>query len=106
MDQIVRFLGALFLVTWSASPALSQVNIEKLRRDEGKPGFSGFIRLDLWAQSGSVDVLRVESGGRADYVRQTSTTFLLTRGELAWKEGVRYSSKGLVHLRHVYRLRS
>ena len=106
MYKLGLLLGILLLFTWLASPVLSQVNIEKYRRDEERPGFSWSIKLDLSVRSGNVDEIDIDIGGRGDYVRETSTTFVLTRLELDWREGQRKSNEALVHLRHVYRLRS
>ena len=106
MPKCAFLLVSLTLLTWLAPPALSQVNIEKHRRDEEKLGFSWSIKFDLSARSGNVDAIKMEIGGRGDYVRKMSTTFLLTRVELGWQGGERYSNEALVHLRHVYRPRS
>ena len=80
--------------------AEAQVNIEKMRKEGGEEGLSGAALFDLRVRSGNVDVWSINLKSQIDMIRQQRNFLLITRGELAWKDGERYSNEGLLHLRH------
>ena len=98
-------LGKVLILVLGISQASAQVNIEKLRKDEERKGFSGSFDLDLSSRTGNVEVLELAIGGRVDHMSESTTTFLVGSSDLGWEGGERYSNEALVHLRQVYRYR-
>jgi len=84
----------------------SQVNIEKFRESTYERGFSGNVGIDLSSRTGNVDVKEVTIESRSDYIWKEMNTFLVVRGEYGWQGGKQYSNEGLIHLRHVFRIKA
>jgi hypothetical protein len=84
--------------------AIAQVNIERLRPDIDREGWSGSIGAALDVRTGSVSLVRLLVSGRVDRHAGRLTTFLLGSGELGFQGGERFSNQGLAHLRGTYRL--
>ena len=106
MGGTLRAVGSIIAILLSVSPASSQVNIEKLRRDEDQRGLSGTAEIDLSGRSGNVNVWQVTIGGRVDFVGPAVTTLFVTRADFGWEDGERFSNEALLHLRRVHRNRS
>lgn len=83
--------------------AHGQVDIESLRLTGAETGIVGRGDMSLAVREGNVELKLVELGGRAEWVRGTSTTMLVGKADLAWKDGSRFSNQGLLHLRHTGR---
>lgn len=82
----------------------AQVNIERLRPDIDREGWSGSVGAALDVRTGSVSLVRLQVSGRVDRRAGRVTTFLLGSGELGFQGGERFSNQGLAHLRGTYRL--
>lgn len=98
------WLVALILSALIGSPE-AQVNIEKMRKEGGEEGLSGAALFDLRVRSGNVDVWEFNLESQIGMIRRQRSFLLISRGELEWKDGERYSNEGLLHLRHVIRSR-
>ncbi|UCC83862.1 MAG: DUF481 domain-containing protein [Gemmatimonadota bacterium] len=105
----IRALLRATFVAWAASlnvlaapQASAQVNIEHLRADEDRRGFSGYFRLDLYVRTGNVELVQIGSLGQLNYVVRV-TTFLIAGTDLGWKREKRFINAALLHLRQVYR---
>ena len=94
------------LVCLYAHAACAQVNIEKLRNNAQKAGFSGTIELDVSHRTGNVELTTMEVESRLDHVRDTMQSFVIIRNDYGWQGGKQFSNEGLIHVRHVFRTQS
>jgi len=88
------------LICATLTPAAAQVNIEKLRQVEEETGWTVSAGLNFINRTGNVDLQLFEGQLRTDYVRKTSRTFLVARGNLGVKDKETFSDAALFHLRH------
>jgi hypothetical protein len=94
---------AVLLNVFVVPQASAQVNIEHLRSDEDRRGFSGSFGLDLYVRTGNVELVQIGTLGQVNYVGGAVTTFLIGGTDLGWKRRRRFIDAALLHLRQVYR---
>jgi hypothetical protein len=94
---------AVLLNVFVVPQASAQVNIEHLRADEDRRGFSGSFGLDLYVRTGNVELVQIGTLGQVNYVGGAVTTFLIGGTDLGWKRRRRFIDAALLHLRQVYR---
>ena len=87
-----------------ASHVFAQVNIEKFRKTDLDRGESGFVEFDLSSRSGNVDITELSVDCRSDFVRETTDSFIVLRGDYGWAKGETFSDEALLHTRHIRRL--
>jgi hypothetical protein len=92
-------------IAFGAAPLIAQVNVEALRGDPDRRGLSVMLAFDLALRAGNVDLVQLTINGRADRVAGRSASFVVGSGDLGLEGGNRFTSAGLVHLRHAYHLR-
>jgi len=93
-------LGVLLL--FAPSLAGAQVNIEKIRDRGHEEGLAATVKLDLATRSGNVDVTRLDTDVRVDFVANQTVSFVLIRGGFGWINGERFSNEALAHARLSY----
>lgn len=100
-----NFLFLLFIPFIIVSTKLNaQVNTEKYRNENDTSGFSGFVQLNISAQTGNVDLQELDPTFRVDYKTQHTHSFAIILGEYGWKDQVAFSNQALLHLRHVHEI--
>lgn len=79
----------------------SQVNTEKMRKDESELGFNQQINLLFGLNKGNEEFTKVEGRFRTDYISEKFVTFFV--GNIEYVEGNKsiISNKGFLHLRTV-----
>jgi hypothetical protein len=92
----------LALLAFGTTPLAAQVNVEALRRDPDRQGFSGVLAFDLALRAGNVDLVQLAINGRADHITRRSASFLVGSGDLGLEGGSRFTNAGLLHLRHAH----
>ena len=95
-----------FSILALASSALSQVNVERLRRADSGKAISATLEIDLSLRTGNVEIFESGLGCRLDHIKARTATFFVGKGDLGWQGGERYSNKGLAHLRQTFRRQS
>lgn len=92
------FLALLLLCSISI---VAQINTEKYRNEKDTTGFSGYIQLNISAQTGNVDLQELDPAFRLDYKTQATHSFAIVMGEYGWKDQAAFSNQALLHIRHV-----
>lgn len=92
---------ALLLVALLAPAHLhAQVDIESLRPEAASEGVSGSLGGDLTVKTGNTDLVETDLRARLDWVRGSAATLLIGEGGLGLLSNDKFSSSGLLHLRH------
>ncbi|MEX2466583.1 MAG: DUF481 domain-containing protein [Gemmatimonadota bacterium] len=99
----LAFLVALVGAPPTVTPALAQVDVQPLSREEPPEGRSGSLTGDLTAQTGNTDFVQFGVRGRIYDVRGERTTLIVGNGGLGFLGRNRFSSSGLFHYRQTYR---
>lgn len=92
-----------FVFIFLAINGYAQINTERYRQDADS-GFSGAIDFDALAQTGNTDFQHIGLGGRLNYNRSGSYTFLVLSGGYGWNKGEQFSNELITHLRNVERI--
>lgn len=100
---LVALLLLLVGVSFAATPAFAQVDVQPLSREEPPEGWSGSLTGDLSAQTGNTDFVQLGVRGRMYEVRGPVTTMIVGNGGLGFLGRSRFSSSGLFHYRKTYR---
>jgi hypothetical protein len=92
---ILIFLFSAFILN-------SQVNTEKMRKDDISNGWFNKIAAEVALKSGNEEYMKIASNFRTDYVKNNFLTFLV--GNIEYKEGNNaiITNKGFLHLRSIY----
>lgn len=95
---------SLSLLIFLSTIINAQVNTEKYRNENDTTGFSGFVQLNISAQTGNVDLQELDPTFRIDYKTQYTHSFAIILGEYGWKDQVAFSNQALFHIRHVHEI--
>ncbi|MDZ7780082.1 MAG: DUF481 domain-containing protein [Gemmatimonadota bacterium] len=99
MATAVLLLGT---VAGVRAPALAQVDVQPLSREEPPEGRSGSLSADLTAQTGNTDFAQLGVSARIYEVEGAVTTLMVGNGGLGFLGRRRFSSSGLFHYRKTY----
>lgn len=92
---------ALILVALLLPASLrAQVDIESLRPRGATEGLSGTLGGDLTVLTGNTDLVQTSLRARLDWVRGPAATLLVGDGGVGLLGDRKFSSSGLLHLRH------
>ena len=104
MKRPLLIPALLLLLFISEGAALATVNIETIRRDEGKEGFSNSLSFKLGYIEGNTNIKRGETALRSDYLSGRQHFFLAASHKRGDKDEERYMDKGFAHLRLINEL--
>ena len=104
MKRALIIPALLLLLFISEGTALATVNIETIRRDEGKEGFSNSLSFKLGYIEGNTNIKRGETALRSDYLSGRQHFFLAASHKRGDKDEERYMDKGFAHLRFINEL--
>jgi len=99
MSRHVLFLVACscLAVPWRLD---AQVDIESLRREGATEGVTGSLGGDLTVKTGNTELVETDLHARLDWVRGSAATLLVGEGGVGLLSREKFSSSGLLHLRH------
>ena len=98
--MIERCLFAALLLGWAVA-AHAIVNIESLRQDETKEGYSGTVNISVDGESGNTEKFGVNAGGRLQWHSGAITKFAILRYAYSETSGLQDTNKLFFHARHI-----
>lgn len=105
---LLPFLSSLSLLPLLSfllfSPALAQVNTEKMRIGDEVEGFDATAAANVTYRTGNVEVLDLGVGGRVDYRAGRFAAFLTGSTQFSEAEDRVYLNRAFAHLRGTLRL--
>ncbi|MBN2413211.1 DUF481 domain-containing protein [candidate division KSB1 bacterium] len=102
MKRIIMLFLLLTGLLIYHSDAVSQVNVEKFRKNGHEKGLTGYARISVSSRTGNVDVTEIDVEGSADFRWKRMDSFIIVQGDQGWKEDEQYSNEGLIHFRQIY----
>ena len=85
--------------------ALGQVNTERLRQEDMKPGFHSRLGLNINLLSGNSQVIQTRASANAHYVKNQHIWFVDVQHKMGSKGDQRFINQGFVHGRWVRTMR-
>jgi hypothetical protein len=95
-SMLAWFVG---LALTAATPALAQVNTERLRPRKEAAGLHGFVEGSVSWLTGNTSVLLATLGARLEYTRGVHSPFLQGSYALGAKDGSEFINAGFLHAR-------
>jgi len=100
-NRISGWLLLAALTLWLPATAQAIVNIEGQRNISQQEGLSGSLNLSVSGASGNTDNIVISSGGRLNWQRSQSVTFLIARYNYGENNQTRNINQTFTHLRHI-----
>lgn len=98
--MIERCLFAALVLGWSVA-AHAIVNIESLRQDETKEGYTGTVNISADGESGNTEKFSINAGGRLQWHGGAITNFAILRYAYSETSGLQDTNKLFFHARHI-----
>ncbi len=93
------------IITFLLSQQLfAQVNTERLRNRDAKPGFAGKAGLSFTYLSGNTEFFKISSQLRLDYSKQNFYSFAVANYQRGIRKESDFINKGFLHWRFMYDL--
>lgn len=97
-------LSCFILILMTSLQLTAQVNTERLRNRDAKPGFAGKAGLSFTYLSGNTEFFKISSQLRFDYSRQKLYSFAVADYQRGIRKDSDFINKGFLHWRFIYDL--